>query len=129
MKKECSISELLGKTLVSIENKDNKYLEFKTTDGETFAMFDENSSFGNDSGAELEDISGFLNDLLNHPILVAEERSSDAPSLKKENGEVDDWYTTIWTFYELATIKGSVTLRWYCVASPYYAAKVNFLKF
>jgi len=125
MKKELKISELLGKTLVSIENKDNRQLKFTTSEGEEFLMFDENSSYGNDSYADIEDIAGSLSDLLNNPILVAEERTSKAPSKDKE---YSDWYTNCWTFYELATIKGSVTIRWYCSASPHYSAQVDFIR-
>lgn len=129
MYSDLNISVLIGKTIISIVNKDNQVLEFKTNDGETYVMFDEEQSYGNESRAYLEDIAGDLSDLLHKPILVAEERKNhDAPKVKNSDGEVDDWYKTLWTFYELATIKGSVTLRWYSTSSPYYAAAVNFRK-
>lgn len=92
-------------------------------------MYNKEGSYGNDAYAELEDISGSLNDLLHNPILVAEERTNKtAPKHKNDEGQDDDWYKTQWTFYELATIKGSVTLRWYCYASPYYSESVEFLQ-
>lgn len=63
--------------------------------------------------------------LINSPILVSEERKSkDAPKIKGE----EEWYNTQWTFYEFATIKGSVTLRWYSAASKYYSEDVDFFQ-
>lgn len=62
---------------------------------------------------DLEDIVGDLSDLVGHPILRAEERTSSPPT------EGED--SSTWTFYELATILGSVTLRFYGESNGYYS--------
>lgn len=68
----------------------------------------------------LLDISGDVSDLINQPITLFEERGSDAGPLD----EYDESYT--WTFYEIATPKGSATFRWYGTSNGYYSESVDF---
>lgn len=129
MGKQTKINDLVGKTIKSIENKDNRYLQFSMSSGEVYSMYKQDGYYGNESSAVLEDIAGSLNDLIGNPILLAEERTNkNAPKVKNNQGEEIDFYNTQWTFYELATIKGSVTLRWYCYASLFYSDNVYFVQ-
>ena len=66
----------------------------------------------------LEEIHGDLSDLVGSPILQAEQVSSKG----------DDYQVEEWSFYKLATIKGSVTLRWYGTSNGYYSTDVDFTK-
>lgn len=107
------IESLLGKTLVSVVNNDSEIL-FSVEGGEVFKMWHEQDCC---ESVYVEDICGDLDDLVGMPILRAEERSEDDPSLEYNVG--------CWTFYELATIRGSVTIRWYGSSNGYYGIGVS----
>lgn len=112
------IADLYGKTITSIVNSDVDFaVIFYCFDGTTYKMYHDQECC---ESVHLEDIAGDLNDLIGSPILIAEERS--------DYGEQEDGNPIQWTFYELATIKGSVTLRWYGTSNGYYSTSVSFEK-
>ena len=112
------IADLYGKTLTRIDGYDGGgELVFYCFDGTTYKMYHDRECC---ESVHLEDIAGDLNDLIGSPILTAEERS--------DYGEQEDGDPIQWTFYELATIKGSVTLRWYGTSNGYYSTSVSFEK-
>jgi hypothetical protein len=71
----------------------------------------------------VEDIVGDLDDLVGSPLVRAEERTSDTSEDSDPDAFRDDAY--MWTFYEFATIKGSVTIRWYGESNGYYSIGVD----
>jgi hypothetical protein len=75
-------------------------------------------------GVYLDDIAGDLNDLVNSPILLAEEINSEPPTVEREY-EPD---SETWTFYKLSTIKGSVTIRWYGSSNGCYSETAELYK-
>lgn len=126
---------LKGKTLLSIENNGDEIL-FHTTDGETYRQI----YYGDCcASCSVEEIHGDLQDLVGSPILMAEEVSSaepDAAIQAKRNeeraaaeSEGKYYYSAdseTWTFYKAATIKGSVTIRWYGSSNGYYSESPTF---
>lgn len=116
--------DLEFKTLISIEKFDTDKFEYKpkiiftTKCGKKYEM-----SHNQDccESVTIEDVCGDLEDLLNTPILLAEEVSTQC---SKDNGLGD---SQTWTYYKLATMKGYVTIRWYGVSNGYYSESVDFL--
>lgn len=116
MAKEVPFSILMGKVITEIKGleKDGDEVHFKCIDGTSFSMYHEQDCC---ESVSIEDVCGDVADLLNTPILVAEESSREGDTL----GESETW-----TFYKLATIKGSVDIRWYGTSNGYYSESVSF---
>lgn len=70
----------------------------------------------------LEDINGDLDDLVHAPITKFEERTESSWS-------GDEYESTTWTFYHIATPKGTVILRWCGQSNGYYSETVDFFDF
>lgn len=141
---EVPFDKLLGKTLINIRNNGDE-IYFETSEGDEFKMYHSQDCC---ESVSVEDIAGDLNDLLNAPILIAEAISSSDPTedvieKRKEIYEQESpefrnygpnpnngWRTEseTWTFYKLATIKGSVTIRWYGSSNGYYSESVDFVR-
>ncbi len=108
------ISILKDQILTSIEKGIfNEELIFET-ENKVYKMYHENDCC---ESVSIEEIIGELKDLIGSPILTAEERAENNPNASDSG---------TWTFYELATINGSVTIRWYGSSNGYYSESVNF---
>lgn len=108
------VTELLGKTIIDISNIYDDELIFKTDDGKSYKMYHIQDCC---ESVVIEDIVGNLADLINSPVLMAEEVSQG-------DDKADERAT--WTFYKFATIKGYVTIRWYGQSNGYYSESVDF---
>ena len=119
---ESNFSELVGKTVERIEGlyEGSEQIIFECSDGSKYKMYHEQDCCEN---VQLEEFSGYKEDLIGEPILKAEERISHKG---KKLNKWDDSRT--WTFYSLATKKGYVDIRWYGTSNGYYSEEVNFVK-
>ena len=115
-----NINEFIGKTFNSITVEDSKELIKFITDKEVYNMLHDQDCC---ETVQLDEIHGDLSDLIGSPIITAEERTNSEDNQKDKD---DDSFT--WTFYELATIKGSVTIRWYGTSNGYYSESVDIQK-
>jgi len=115
--------DLKGEVLASVKNKENGELVFTLVNGDIYKLYHEQDCC---EYVYIEDIIGDLDDLVNSPILMAEEISNaDEP----ENAEIQYRdYSETWTFYKLATVKGYVTIRWYGSSNGYYSESVDWRK-
>ena len=116
-------SILKGLTITSIDGLeyDSSEVIFTTSEGRRFEM-----SHSQDccERVSIEDVCGDVNDLLNSPILLAEEVTSEEDPEDIQKDYHDDLYC--WTFYKLSTFKGDVTIRWYGESNGYYSVGVDF---
>ena len=109
-----NLSKMLGRVFVKIDREDES-VTFHCDDGSKFVLAHEQDCC---ETVYLESVTGELDDLLNNPILKADENySSDFPADVEVPSFVD---SVTWSFYDLATIKGTVTLRWYGESNGYY---------
>jgi len=114
---EVSLESLCEHTLTDVVlNDDQTELVFNTKNGAVFKMFHEQDCC---ERVRLEDICGDLEDLQNCTVLYAYESSRTATADETpESGT--------WTFYNIGTTKGSVTLRWLGESNGYYGESVSF---
>ena len=114
-------SELKGQTLRNVIQIGDDVLRFESVDGKTYELNHHQNCCEN---VVIESIIGDFEDLVDTPILLAEEATSDtspADFTGPEDGE-----SQTWTFYKLRTIKGSVDIRWHGTSNGYYSEKVDF---
>ena len=116
-KDSVEFSELLDKTVVSVENKENKELLFKCDDGTIYRMY--HNQEGSEH-VEINSIVGDLRNLCNSPILKVEEVLSFNKTPEGLTLPTDSDKSFTWTFYKLATIKGYVDIYWYGSSNGYY---------
>lgn len=108
--------DLVGKTLIKIDvSEDKERISFIDSEGNIYEMLHVQDCC---ESVTVEDVAGDLSDLLNTPILAASESTSSS-----EHNE-----SSTWTFYNLATAKGYVTIRWYGNSNGYYSESVDFVK-
>ena len=121
-----SISELIGKTLTKVENIEDEQIVFTTTDESEYMLHHSQDCC---EMVTVNDICGDLDDLINSPILKAEERTNSEENPEGVDlKELEYQESFTWTFYELATIKGSVNIRWYGESNGHYSESVDFCK-
>lgn len=115
---------LLGKTLKAVNvSDDREQMTFETVDGEIYRLWHSQDCC---ESVQVEDVAGDLADLVGSPLLQAEEAESENNALPKPGGEDSYAESWTWTFYKLATIKGSVTIRWLGESNGYYSESVDF---
>lgn len=115
--------ELVGKTMAAVVNQDDVVV-FTDTEGKTYRLFHREDCC---ESVRVEDVCGDLADLVGEPLLQADEStSSEDPEGCKPESQYRESFT--WTFYRLATIKGSVVIRWLGESNGYYSESVDFVE-
>lgn len=115
---DVSIVNLVGRTIETIEGltKGSKIVAFGCTDGTVFFMHHVRDCC---EDVDIEDIVGDVADLIGTPVLTANENVS-------KGGSSEQCSTWTATHYDIATIKGNVTIRWIGASNSYYSESVDF---
>jgi hypothetical protein len=113
-------SDLQGRTLTAADVR-NDEIVFVGDDGRVWRLFHVQDCC---ESVTVDDVTGDTADLLGTPIMLAEERTSNNP----DDGPMKSWSgdSCTWTFYELRTVKGSLTIRWFGESNGYYSEAVEF---
>ena len=113
--------DLIGKTITEILVEDDEIV-FIMSDSVRYLMTHHQDCCEN---VYIEDICGDIKDLYNTPVVDAREDTNSDESPPDGPFEPDS-YT--WTFYNIATKNGHVTIRWFGESNGYYSESVNFHK-
>jgi hypothetical protein len=108
-------SQLVGKTFIRIE-QEQSLIRFHCSEKEIYCMYHEQDCC---EQVHIDDIVGDLEDLIGTPILYASEDSNH------DNPKITGGDSFTWTFYNIATIKGHVTIKWYGSSNGYYSESVT----
>lgn len=123
-----NISDLNGKTITNIEvDRVHPKIFLDCSDGTEYLLFRHEDWSEEQS---ILNINGDPQDLIGNPLLIAEEVTNNGSVRWIKNKLVidcvakptkvhDESFT--WKFYKLATIKGSVSLRWYVQSNSCYS--------
>lgn len=115
------IYELVGETIAEVKvSYDNREMVFLTEGGDAYRFYHLQECC---EEVQIGDIWGDLEDLVGSPVLLAEEKVINAGYSGSDNH--GDFQHHTWTFYEFATQKGYVTVRWCGSSNCYYGEKVN----
>lgn len=117
-----TFSSLVGKTLKSITGAEvgSDRIIFETNDNMKFKMFHDQDCC---ESVLVEDICGDIQDLIDSPILIA---SEDTSTINPVGVDIKHQESFTWTFYNIATKNGHVTIRWYGESNGYYSESVDF---
>lgn len=119
------IEDLIGKTFTKVfVNDDKSEITFIEDNGQKYCMLHDQDCC---ESVYVEDICGNLNNLIGSPILIAREDTNEGENPEDVTPpEYQESFT--WTFYNLATQKGHVTIRWYGESNGYYSESVEIYK-
>lgn len=118
------LSDLIGKTMESVIRtySEDEEIIFTTTTGDIYKLCHIQDCC---ESVVIDDITGTLDMLVGHPILVAEE-SSSRDHLDGSDDASSESFT--WTFYKFGTVMGWVDIRWFGSSNGYYSEAVAFFK-
>lgn len=102
--------------------KTDEDITFFCIDGNSYRLYHSQDCC---EDVSVEDVVGDLDDLIGSTILKASEDTSDV----NPEGITKDYQNSFtWTFYNISTMKGHVTIRFYGESNGYYSESVDFVK-
>lgn len=120
-KNRVPFNTLVGEIIVSVDGLQqySEEVRFYTQSGKRFTMDHDQCCC---EQVQLEEFVGDEDDVLNTPVLQAEESTSD----EQFEGKPERPDSITWTFYRITTAKGQLVLRWLGESNGYYGEEVDF---
>ena len=120
--KETNFSELIGQTIIKISGceVESNEIVFETKDC-VYKMYHIQDCC---EEVYVEDVIGDINDLIGTPIIIASEDTNKENPSDINVSLMEEQESFLWTFYNIATLKGHVTIRWYGSSNGYYSESV-----
>jgi hypothetical protein len=115
------VGNLVGKTLIDIDQRIDRII-FIANNGQRYMMYHDQNCC---ECVEVDDVVGDINDLIGSKIFKATEDTNNENPRHDEYGFPDSF---TWTFYNISTVKGHVTIRWYGFSNGYYSESVDFVE-
>ena len=113
---ERALQQMVGSIFPIVQVSDSELIFENATDRYVFSHHQDCCEH-----VYIESIVGDIQDLVNTPILIAEESTGDTPA--DSDASPCDSYT--WTFYKFVTFKGYVDIRWLGESNGYYSESVD----
>lgn len=108
-----NVNEMQDQTFTSVKQVGYDQIHFQNDKVRYILYHDQDCC----ESVTVEEIIGDLEDLENLPLLISrEDTNADGPELDEESYQ--------WTFYNFATYKGYVTIRFLGVSNGYYSEEV-----
>ena len=120
---DVEVSSLIGQVIREVRYNGQDEIRFIMDNDDEYLMYHDQDCC---ESVTVDDIVGDLRDLEGSPLLISEEVSNgdDPPGWTAD--EWNESYT--WTYYRFATIRGSVSIRWYGSSNGYYSERVSFVR-
>lgn len=110
------MKDMLGKVFTKVEQSGDDELQFHAEDGKVHTFYHDQDCCEH---VWIESVVGDLKDLEGSPLLLAEESTNNDPGPNSD-------FSTTWTFYKFATLKGYVDVRWCGESNGYYSESVDY---
>lgn len=114
------LARLIGTTVQSVTGASNGSDEVRilTDHGELRFYHDQDCC----ECVTVADVTGDPTDLVGGVIVTVDERAPTGDENEKPNKHAESW---TWTFYEIRTTRGDLTLRWIGESNGYYSERVD----
>lgn len=113
------VAEMLGQTFTSVQMSHDREEVVFANDTVKYTLYHEQDCC---ESVSVEEIAGDLSDLENWPLLVSYESSNIDDDFDPAITSGEESFT--WTFYNFATYKGYVTVRFLGTSNGYYSESV-----